>query len=255
MKDDTGFVIEPRTILKNEWYTDPLTMHLLRHCRLRANFENTRWRGIELKRGQFVTSLKTLSTETGMSVKQVRTALEKLEKTGYAASKTTNKNRIITVFFYDEEQNTGKQSGKQTGKQRANKKAAKGQAEGKQRATDNNNISNDILNNEEQGVCAPSAHTQQENNAAVPGALEERGHAAVTWNEIRQYQIDNHIGGGEVVDDFYDAFHESNTRFPENWQQVYTRFARADYPEQDEFVRRLKSGDYHSKWGKVDAGA
>ena len=104
-------------------------------------------------------------------------------------------------------------------------------------------------------MCLTDTHTQQENNAAAPRALEERGHAAVTWNEIRQYQIDNHIGGGEIVDDFYDAFHESNTRFPENWQQVYTRFARADYPEQDEFVRRLKSGDYHSKWGKIDAGA
>lgn len=250
MNDNTGFVIEPRAILTNEWYTDPLTMHLLRHCRLRANFENTKWRGIEIKRGQFVTSLQTLSTETGLTIKQVRTALEKLEKTGYVASKATNKNRIITVLFYSEEQNMGKQNGKQKGNQKTNK----GQTKGKQRATDNNNISNDILN-KETSVCAPSAHTQQENNSAAPGALEERGHAAVTWNEIRQYQIDNHIGGGEIVDDFYDAFHESNTRFPENWQQVYTRFARADYPEQDEFVRRLKSGDYHSKWGKTDAGA
>lgn len=255
MNDNTGFVIEPRAILTNEWYTDPLTMHLLRHCRLRANFENTKWRGIEIKRGQFVTSLKTLSTETGMSVMQVRTALEKLEKTGYITSNATNKNRIITVVFYIDEQKHNKQINKRTNKQVTSKSTNKQQTSNKQITTDNNNISNDILNNEKQGVCAPSAHTQQENNAAAPGALEERGHAAVTWNEIRQYQIDNHIGGGEIVDDFYDAFHESNTRFPENWQQVYTRFARADYPEQDEFVRRLKSGDYHSKWGKIDAGA
>ncbi|MBQ1453724.1 MAG: hypothetical protein IIZ23_07120, partial [Ruminococcus sp.] len=250
---NTGFVIEPRAILTNEWYTDPLTMHLLRHCRLRANFENTKWRGIEIKRGQFVTSLKTLSTETGMSVKQVRTALEKLEKTGYAASKATNKNRIITVFFYDEEQSMGKQTGKQTGKQRANKRAGKGQTEGKQRATDNNNISNDILNNEKQGVCAPSAHTQQENNAAAPGApLAERGHAAVTWNEIRQFQIDHHIGSGEIVDDFYDAFKKSGTRIPDNWQDLYCRFAKASYDVQLEFAKNLKAGKYYDRWGKAD---
>lgn len=253
MKNDgTGFVIEPRTILKNEWYTDPLTMHLLRHCRLRANFENTKWRGIEIKRGQFVTSLKTLSTETGMSVKQVRTALEKLEKTGYAASKATNKNRIITVFFYDEEQSMGKQTGKQTGKQRANKRAGKGQTEGKQRATDNNNISKDILN-KETSVCAPSAHTQQENNAAAPGALGERGHAAkVTYVDVRRYQIDNRIGGGEEASEFYSGFEKSGTRIPDDWQKIYRAFIRASDDDRVRFMTKLLSGGYRDKWGAAD---
>lgn len=253
MNDNTGFVIEPRAILTNEWYTDPLTMHLLRHCRLRANFENTKWRGIEIKRGQFVTSLKTLSTETGMSVKQVRTALEKLEKTGYAASKATNKNRIITVFFYDEEQNMGKQTGKQTGKQRANKRAGKGQTEGKQRATDNNNISNDILNNEKQGVCAPSAHTQQENNAAAPGALGERERAdKVTYVDVRRYQIDNRIGGGEEVSEFYSGFEKSGTRIPDDWQKIYRAFIRASDDDRVRFMTKLLDGGFRDKWGADD---
>ena len=72
-----GFVIEPREIMNNEWYTEPNTMHLYRHCRLRANYSDTKWRGIELKRGQFVTSINTLSEETGLSVRQVRTAIDK----------------------------------------------------------------------------------------------------------------------------------------------------------------------------------
>lgn len=104
-----GFVIEPRNIIRCEWYTDVVTMHLYRHCRLRANFESTKWRGIELERGQFITSLKTLSAETGLSVMQVRTALAKLEKSGYIANKSTNKNRIITVLFYSDEQAGNKQ--------------------------------------------------------------------------------------------------------------------------------------------------
>lgn len=252
MKDNTGFVVEPRAILTNEWYTDPLTMHLLRHCRLRANFENTKWRGIEIKRGQFVTSLKTLSTETGMSVMQVRTALEKLEKTGYITNNATNKNRIITVVFYIDEQKHNKQVSKRANKQVTSKSANKQQTSNKQITTDNNNISNDILNNEKQGVCAPSAHTQQENNAAAPGALKERGHAAVTWNEIRQFQIDHHIGGGEIVDDFYDAFKKSGTRIPDNWQDLYCRFAKASYDVQLEFAKNLKAGKYYDRWGKAD---
>ena len=245
-EDNAGFVIEHRAILKNEWYTEPLTMHLMRHCRLRANFENTKWRGIQLERGQFVTSLQTLSTETGLTIKQVRTALEKLEKTGYVASKATNKNRIITVLFYSEEQNMGKQNGKQKGNQKTNK----GQTKGKQRATDNNNISNDILN-KETSVCAPSAHTHKEEAASAPHALGERA-SAVTYGEIRQFQIDNHIGGGEYVSEFYNAFEKSGTRIPENWQDLYIRYVRAGCEAQDEFIERLEKGEYIEKWGRAD---
>ena len=253
--DNAGFVIEPRTIVTHEWYTDPLTMHLLRHCRQKANYEAKTWRGITIERGQFVTSLKKLSTETGMSVMQVRTALEKLERTGYVTSKATNKYRVISCIFYDSEQNGNRQPNKRPSKQATRKSSTKQQTSNNQITTTNNNISNDILSTNQTSVCAPSAHTQQENKPPSPPAPEGRAASDVTYQEIRQFQIENHIGSGEIVDDFYDAFHESNTRFPENWQQVYTRFARADYPEQDEFVRRLKSGDYHSKWGKVDAGA
>lgn len=248
-EDNAGFVIEHRAILKNEWYTEPLTMHLMRHCRLRANFENTKWRGIQLERGQFVTSLQTLSTETGLTIKQVRTALEKLEKTGYVASKATNKNRIITVLFYSEEQNMGKQNGKQKGNQKTNK----GQTKGKQRATDNNNISNDILNNEKQGVCAWGAHTQQENNSAAPGALGERGRAdKVTYVDVRRYQIDNRIGGGEEASEFYSGFENSGTRIPDDWQKIYRAYIKASNDGRERFMTKLLGGGFRDKWGADD---
>lgn len=171
MSDLEGFVIEYRKIMQWEWYTDVNTAHLFRHCILRANYTDTAWRGIEVKRGSFITSLQTLSTETGLTVKQVRTALEKLEKTGEVANCSTSKYRIITVKNYDLYQLEGKQKGKQKDKVRANKKAVKGQSEGKQRATDNKYISNDIYNKETSGgVCPTGTHTppQEENKAAQP---------------------------------------------------------------------------------------
>lgn len=171
MSDLEGFVIEYRKIMQWEWYTDVNTAHLFRHCILRANYTDTAWRGIEVKRGSFITSLQTLSTETGLTVKQVRTALEKLEKTGEVANCSTSKYRIITVKNYDLYQLEGKQKGKQEGNVRANKRAVKGQSEGKQRATDNKYISNDIYNKETSGgVCLTGTHTppQKENKAAQP---------------------------------------------------------------------------------------
>ena len=171
MSDSEGFVIEYRKIMQWEWYTDVNTAHLFRHCILRANYTDTVWRGIEVKRGSFITSLQTLSTETGLTVKQVRTALEKLEKTGEVANCSTSKYRIITVKNYDLYQLEGKQKGKQEGNVRANKRAVKRQSNGKQRATDNKYISNDIYNKETSGgVCPTDTHTppQKENKAAQP---------------------------------------------------------------------------------------
>ena len=122
-----GFVIVPRELMQNQWYTHSPTIHLYLHCLLRANYTDSEWHGITIQRGQFVTSLNTLSQETGLSIKQIRSALDRLKKAGYVASKQTNKYRIITMLNYDEMQQT------------ASKMASKGQTKGKQRATDKEN--------------------------------------------------------------------------------------------------------------------
>ena len=133
MGDQEGFVIMLRKIMHWEWYTSPNTAHLFMHCILRANYTDTVWRGIKVKRGSFITSLNTLSDETGLTVKQVRTSLDKLVSTGEIKDRSTSKYRIITVKKYDEYQSDGRQQavkGQSEGKQRADK----GQSDDKQRA-------------------------------------------------------------------------------------------------------------------------
>ena len=124
-----------RKMLNWEWYDDVNTCRVFLHCLLRANWQEARWHGVTLKPGQFITSLGHLAEETGLSVKQVRTALEHLKSTGEIASKWQadgtegarsgqGKFRIITVLKWDEYQGEGKV------------RASKGQGEGKQGATD-----------------------------------------------------------------------------------------------------------------------
>ena len=165
-----GFIVIYRDILNWEWYTDVNTAHLFVHCILKANHTDANWRGVEIKRGSFITSLQSLSTETGLTVKQVRNSLEKLEKTGEVANCSTSKYRIITVKNYDMYQNEGKQKGKQEGKVRANKRASKGQGEGKQRAT-NNNDNNKNNDNKGVGVCACGTHTPTPSEKGKEAAL------------------------------------------------------------------------------------
>lgn len=76
---------------------------------MRANFEDTNWRGIKIPCGSFITSLNTLSSETGLSIQNVRTSLEKLISTGELTSKTTNKNRLISIVSYKNYQDSNKQ--------------------------------------------------------------------------------------------------------------------------------------------------
>ncbi len=96
--------------------------------------------------GQFITSLSSIAKKAGpgISIKQVRTAIEKFKKYGFLANKSTNKNRLITVVNWELYQS---QDGEW-----ASKRASRGQAEGKQRATNKNdkndkNDKNKIIRN------------------------------------------------------------------------------------------------------------
>lgn len=94
-----GYVKDWRRILEWEWYTDYKTCHLFRHCILRANIEDKQWKGQLIKKGSFVTSLENLSSETGLSVQNIRTSLKKL--TSEITIKTTNRNTIISIKNYE----------------------------------------------------------------------------------------------------------------------------------------------------------
>ena len=86
-----------RKLLNWEWYTDVNTKTLFLHCLLKANWKDGAWRGHTIKRGQFITSLPSLSKETGLSIREVRTALNHLKSTGEVTDKIYSKFRIITV--------------------------------------------------------------------------------------------------------------------------------------------------------------
>ena len=138
---DNEFIKIYRKMLNWEWYTDVNTKVLFLHCLLRANWKPGRWRGYKYDRGQFITSLPKLAKETGLTIKQVRTALKHLKATGEVADKTYSKFRIITVVCYDEYQQRGRQNGSQV--------AVNGQSKGSQGAADIRTYKNNIRTIEE----------------------------------------------------------------------------------------------------------
>ena len=120
-----GFIYLHRKMLDWEWYDDINTCRVFLHCLFKANWRPCKWHGVDIEAGQFITSLQTLASETGLSVRQIRTALEHLISTGEVTSKSHSKYRIITVNNWDRYQVLDKQSDKQpTSKRQASDKQA-----------------------------------------------------------------------------------------------------------------------------------
>lgn len=109
--NDVEFIKLNRKILNWQWYSDPCTRDVFIHCLLEANWCDGEWHGYKCKRGQFITSLPSLSRAVGFSIKNVRTALNHLKSTGELADWYDNKVRIITVINYDKYQSTGRRNG------------------------------------------------------------------------------------------------------------------------------------------------
>lgn len=126
-----GFIKIDRRITEWEWHSDPFMMSLWIHLLVYANFEDRRWLGTELKRGQVSISVKSLAAHIGLTPKQLRLRLAKLQRTGEIVVKGTNRNTIITICKYDLYQSRNSPEGQTKGTQRA----LKGRTKDEQRTT------------------------------------------------------------------------------------------------------------------------
>lgn len=143
--NENGFISLDRKITKWEWYDDINTMRLFLHLLLTVNWEDGRWHGVEVKRGQRITSLGKLSKELKLSIQNVRTSLSHLKLTGEITDIQQSNYRLITVTKYNEYQDpnrrtnrvlTGNQQGTNnniTSKQR-NKETSKQESGGSSNA-------------------------------------------------------------------------------------------------------------------------
>lgn len=107
-----------RGLLEWEWYSDINTSRMFIHMLLKANWKDANFKGVIVPRGAFISSIGKLIDETGLTEREVRTAITHLKKTGEVTSRTTNRYTVFTVVKYDMYQTTDKQSDKQTSDKR-----------------------------------------------------------------------------------------------------------------------------------------
>lgn len=96
-----GYITMPREIFDWRWFKKPKTAFLFVYLLLSSNFENRDFEDIIIKRGQYACTQERLSAETGLSLKEVRTALDNLKKTGDITIDTSRGYSLITVIEYE----------------------------------------------------------------------------------------------------------------------------------------------------------
>ena len=87
-----------------QWFKKPEMVQIFVFCLLSAAHRDHVWQTVNIRRGEFPTSVAALCRATGLSTQQVRTCLSRLERTGEITQKSTNKFTIISICNFDDYQ-------------------------------------------------------------------------------------------------------------------------------------------------------
>lgn len=115
-----GWICLYKKLINWEWYQDGNTCRLFIHLLLLANYEDKRWHGILIRRGQLITSSEHLAKDLNLSRQQIRTALDKLKSTNEITTKSTNKYTLITIEKYEDYQHKEDKNNQQESHQNNN---------------------------------------------------------------------------------------------------------------------------------------
>lgn len=121
-----GYIKLYRKMMKWGWYTDTNAKCVFLHLLFLAQYEPCFYRSVNLDVGQAVTSIREIATQTGLSIKSVRVAINHLKTTQEVAQLPMGKFSVFTIKNYHEYQGEGTDEGKQ--------RAHKGHSEGTQGA-------------------------------------------------------------------------------------------------------------------------
>lgn len=102
-----------RKILDWEWYKNLNTCRLFFHLLLKANWKDGRFEGESVPTGSFVSSISKLSDETGLTQREVRTAINHLKMTRELTVKGHAKYSVFTINNYCQYQDSDKLNDKQ----------------------------------------------------------------------------------------------------------------------------------------------
>ena len=100
-------------MLQWEWFDNSNIVSVFLFCLLKANHRSEKWHGVEIEKGQFITSYEKVAHSTGLTIQNVRTALNKLKSTHELTYQTTRQYTIITIKNWNSYQAINTRTNKQ----------------------------------------------------------------------------------------------------------------------------------------------
>ena len=114
MAEKSTFVKFDRNLLKWRWFQHPKTLAVWIWLIMKANVEDHDFEKETIHRGEVATSRRRISADTGLTEREVRTALEHLKSTGEVSVRIRPKYQVISIPEYSKYQDvpSGRASGK-----------------------------------------------------------------------------------------------------------------------------------------------
>lgn len=126
MAEKTTFVKLDRNLLKWRWFQHPKTLVVWLWLIMKANVEDHDFEKETIHRGEVATSRKRISADTGLTEREVRTALDHLKSTGEVSVRIRPKYQVISIPEYGKYQDVP--SGRASGKSPARVRQASGKS-------------------------------------------------------------------------------------------------------------------------------
>lgn len=129
MCTDNGYMKLFRKISEWEWYDDPVTFKVFLHFLITARWQDGSWHGIEIKRGEVLESLPSIAQKNGLTVQNVRTAIQHLLNTNSITIRKAGRCHVYSVYEYE------KYQGKHDYQQESNREVTENQQESNREVT------------------------------------------------------------------------------------------------------------------------
>lgn len=222
MNNENGFIVLHRKMLEWEWFGDPNTVIVWLYLLLKANWKPSRWKGIEIGRGQTIESVSKIAKATGLSVRNVRTALFHLKSTGEVTTEVTRYGTLISILQYSKYQDISDLADKEFDKGIDKRPTSDRQATDNTRTIYNNNNKN---NNIEE--CVNKINYKGENEKNI---TEETSFTPPTLDEIKAFVSENEL----LVDPQYFFEYYNDSGWKENWKARIRRWDKEDRSRQQQ---------------------
>ena len=221
--NNRGFIKMNRDIWQESWAKNSCTVHLFFWLATNANIEDNECEGLKIQRGQLLTSIRSLSKQTGISEQSVRTALKQLCLTHHITQGVTqwvtqglthpltHSGTLVTICNYDrysgyfKEPNTPSNTPSNTGSNTPPNTAA------------NNDIRNIEENKENKEVVVESVVAQPQQTSTQPKEKKKRSSSTFvkpTFEECMSYAQEK--GYQWNIERFFNYYESNGWRVGQN---------------------------------------